>query len=186
MPLADMIQVGGELKPASLEALLKQRGGKFSIQEALEIIRSVVRGLAALHAAGLLHGDPSLRNVLRMSDRYILADPGLVRFIGDPGLCAAKWFYPRPRTGQPGDDLYAAGVILFALATGKEPWELGEATLDSFARSKHPVGQIISKACCRDATQRYQSAADMLADVEAALAQAVASKTHADSACSKG
>ena len=110
--------------------------------------------------------------------RYVLSDLGLVRRLGDPGVYATPCFYPSPRTGTPGDDLHAAGVILFTLTTGKAPKELDALRLDFYKRSKHPIFQIIANACNRDPDRRYQSAAAIIADVDAALAQAAASQNR--------
>jgi serine/threonine protein kinase len=172
MPLADLIEVGGERKAASLEALLEQRGGPLDLGEALRIVAGVLRGLVTLHSAGLLHGDPSLVNVLAFKGQYLLADPGLVRFVGDFGRWANEDFYPRPRTGRPSDDLHAVGVILHALLTGETQPKLEALTLQNYERSQLPVFQIIAKACNRNSEQRYESAVDMLANVELALPRA--------------
>ena len=158
MPLADMISVGNETKPASLEALLQQKGGKFSPLEALEAVHAILQGIKPLHDAGLQHGDPSPRNVLLLGGRYRLSDLGLVRSLGNRGIWNAP-FYPQSRTGKASDDLYAVTLILFVLIFGEGPSDL-DRRLDFCGRQEFRVFKIIAKGCSRNPELRYTSAAD--------------------------
>ena len=168
MPLADLIVVDGVKQPADLQALLLARGTFFSDVEALNILRQILCGLHSLHSAGLSHGDPSLRNIIRVNGIYVLSDPGLVRFLGDKGIYANAAFYPSPATGTASDDLYALAVVGFALTRGL-PRELNALQLERLGKSSAPLGRIIARACNRLPEKRYASAATMLQDVERAL-----------------
>jgi len=65
--------------------LILQRVGEDDLRDALtaEHVRTVAEQLARLHEAGLVHGDPTTRNV-RVGDRVSLIDFGLGYYSGDP------------------------------------------------------------------------------------------------------
>lgn len=70
----------------------------------LALLRPALDGLAAAHAAGVVHGDLSLQNIV----------------IGSDGRARLVDFAPRPDAGV-NDDLRDLGVLMHKLATGGEP-----------------------------------------------------------------
>ncbi|MHB2024165.1 MAG: Stk1 family PASTA domain-containing Ser/Thr kinase [Mycobacteriales bacterium] len=116
--LRDLLRARGQLRPA----------------EALAVMEPVLAALAAAHDAGLVHRDVKPENVLLAPDgRVKVADFGLARAVagahltGSAGLLIGTVAYLAPEQVQTGradarSDVYAAGVLLFELLTGRTPF----------------------------------------------------------------
>ena len=116
----------------TLRQLLRERGW-FSPAAALDIMTGVLDGLAAAHKSGIVHRDVKPENVLLTADgRVKVADFGLARAQAAAGQTRAGLLigtvaYVPPEqvsgevTGQSGD-VYSAGVMLFELLTGRQPF----------------------------------------------------------------
>ncbi|HEX3555264.1 MAG TPA: serine/threonine-protein kinase [Thermoanaerobaculia bacterium] len=117
---------------------LRKRVGQssFPVAEALRIADAVLRGLAALHTKGVVHRDVTPGNILFSdSDEAKLADFGLAYRLGQKetrltreGGIVGTLGYLSPeqllgREASPRSDLYAVGVVLFEMLTGKLPYE---------------------------------------------------------------
>jgi beta-lactam-binding protein with PASTA domain len=117
---------------STLRDLLHQRT-LLPPREALDIFESVLSGLAAAHAAGIAHRDVKPENVL-LGDAHSVkvADFGLARLLSDAphtksGLLigTAAYLAPEQVAGGRADfrtDVYAAGIMLFELLTGHQPF----------------------------------------------------------------
>jgi serine/threonine protein kinase len=92
--------------------------------------RAVVAGLAAIHAAGLVHGDLKPENVLRMDDgRLVVSDFGLSRAMdrmtartgagGTPGYLAPE--LARGEAVSQAADVWSLGVVLHEIFFGVRP-----------------------------------------------------------------
>jgi hypothetical protein len=112
---------GGTLRQRLRETVAVQRNG----DEVLALARSLLRALAYVHGAGVVHGDLKPGNLLLRSSRdVVLADFGGARLAGaattgqgTPLYLAPEQFHgalPSPLT-----DLFAAGAILWELAAGR-------------------------------------------------------------------
>ncbi|OAS27822.1 protein kinase domain-containing protein [Methylobacterium platani] len=111
--LAETLRTGGALPPEAVATLARRLAG----------------ALAAVHAAGLVHGDVSPENVMLCGgpDGATLIDFGVVRRAGEalPDVAfAGKWSVAAPEqlAGEPGGppaDLYALGLLLAAAARGE-------------------------------------------------------------------
>lgn len=106
----------------------------FPLSERLEILVAVADGLAAVHRAGISHGDIKPENVLLApSGRTVLTDLGLVRaayqpdteqFAGTlefmaPEIISSARF---PAAGRHLTDIYAFGVLAFRVLSGAHPF----------------------------------------------------------------
>ena len=122
----------------TLRQLLNERG-KLTPGESLDIIDSVLAGLAAAHHAGIVHRDVKPENVLLAEDgRVKVADFGLARSMTGTShtktgilMGTVAYLAPEQVTGNASDarcDVYAAGVMLFELLTGVQP-HTGESAL---------------------------------------------------------
>jgi eukaryotic-like serine/threonine-protein kinase len=116
----------------TLKELLRERG-RFSPAAALDIMAGVLDGLAAAHASGIVHRDVKPENVLLTADgRLKVADFGLARAQAAVGHTRAglligtvAYLPPEQVTGDstgPRSDVYSAGVVLFELLTGRQPF----------------------------------------------------------------
>lgn len=130
-PFIVMEHVVGLELAAVLAALGKQR---MPIGRALGILRGLLEGLAAMHAAGVLHGDVKPSNVIIAANRVVLVDLGLAHPLGPscrsrlgvvfgtpkylaPELAAGRADRPNAVT-----DVYAAAALAFELLTGRPPF----------------------------------------------------------------
>ena len=122
----------------TLRALLRERGW-LPWQEALSVLDPVLAGLAAAHRAGIVHRDVKPENVLITADgRVKVVDFGLARASAAVGntragmiLGSVSYIAPEQVTGAPTDartDVYAAGIMLFEMLTGRVPFT-GETPL---------------------------------------------------------
>lgn len=110
---------------------LEEKG--LPLAERLDILIAVADGLAAIHRAGLSHGDVKPDNVLlAASGRVVLTDLGLVRaaydreegiVAGTPDYMAPEIFAPKtPPSSRHLVDVYAFGVLAFRVLSGKQPY----------------------------------------------------------------
>ncbi|MEP6917565.1 MAG: serine/threonine-protein kinase, partial [Acidobacteriota bacterium] len=122
------------VKGQTLEDLLATNG-PFGAREAALVGLDLCRALAAVHRAGLIHGDVKAHNVMREeggrtvlmdfgSGKDIVTDPsrshlGLGDLAGTPLYLAPEVFKGQPRTKA--TDIYALGVLLYHLVTQAYP-----------------------------------------------------------------
>src|ERR1700728_266835 len=140
----------------TLRALMRERGW-LPWQEALAIIDPVLAGLAAAHQAGIVHRDVKPENVLITGDgRVKVVDFGLARASAAAGntragmiIGSVSYIAPEQVTGVPTDsrtDVYAAGIMLFEMLTGRQPYG-GETPLAvAYAHVNSdvpPVGSLV-------------------------------------------
>jgi eukaryotic-like serine/threonine-protein kinase len=116
----------------TLRDLLTERSA-LRPREALDILEGVLAGLAAAHAAGIAHRDVKPENVLLGNNYSIkVADFGLARLLTDAThtksgmlIGTAAYLAPEQVAGGRTDfraDVYAAGIMLFELLTGRQPY----------------------------------------------------------------
>ena len=106
--------------------------GTLPVEIAIHIVREMSRALAYAHGAGVIHRDVALDNIMvTFSGEVRLIDFGIARSVSDatltmPGTIVGRWTYTAPEvlTGARADqraDVYAAGVVLWELLTGRPP-----------------------------------------------------------------
>src|SRR5216684_7462491 len=169
-----------------------RRKGKLSAKEAVAIIQQICRALDAAHAEGVIHRDLKPQNVMRdPQGRVVVMDFGLARSLESEGMTQTgalvgtlEYMSPEQALGASLDqrsDLFAVGLIFYELLTGKAPYKADTAIASLMKRtharaipasdvdSSVPVSlsAIVSRCLERDPKDRYQSAADLLKDLEA-------------------
>lgn len=118
------------VKGRTLRDVLDEQGA-LPPRLALALIDPVVEGLAAAHAAGLIHRDVKPENVLIADDgRIKVGDFGLARAVTATTSTGAligtvAYLAPELVLGKAADarsDIYSAGIMLFEMLTGKQPY----------------------------------------------------------------
>jgi len=174
-----------------LGSLLRERG-RLDTAEAIEIVRQIARALDAAHAAGIVHRDVKPANVLVQGEPpdadVFLTDFGLTSAFAarsDETLSGAilgtlDYMAPEVLTGAlPGrhGDVYALGVVLYELLTGRVPFagedrEARVAAAQRGNRSPPPASDVvagvppeldavIARALHSDPSERYASAGEL-------------------------
>ncbi|MDX6255719.1 MAG: eukaryotic-like serine/threonine-protein kinase [Frankiales bacterium] len=177
----------------TLRDVIKEHG-RLSPRQALDVVAPILSALDAAHTAGIVHRDIKPENVLIAGDgRVKVADFGLARAIADSNLTATTGLligtaaYLAPEqiergTADPRTDLYAAGIVLFELLTGKPPYEGATpmAVVFKHVHERVPAPSVVRPdvprqidALVLDATQREPAdrpptAAELLEQLQAA------------------
>ncbi|MFM8495752.1 MAG: serine/threonine-protein kinase [Planctomycetia bacterium] len=133
-----------ELVPGqSLEQLLRS-GRRFTWRETVSVALAVTRALKAAHDHGVVHRDLKPANLLvadgaedDLGARVKLADFGIAKLFGGAAHTAhgnivgtAEYMAPEQAGGGPVDhrvDLYALGLVMFAMLAGRPPFSGGTA-----------------------------------------------------------
>jgi len=167
-------------KPKDLESVRKQaEGGRLPVVECLRIATVLADALDFLHRQGLTHRDIKPSNIIFVSGRPKLADVGLVTDIRPPEMVhtwvgTAGYMPPPPEPpGTAQADIYAFGMLLFVISTGRPPDFFPGLSTTLMERSGHAdflrLNAIILKACQPDCAQRYQTTAELLRALQEAL-----------------
>lgn len=162
----------------------------FSVPVAVAAALSVCRGLDAFHKAGVVHGDIGPDTACLMADGEVrLQMGGLWEAYGaspTAGAMVLPTLAPAlaPEVGKGAmpslrSDVYAVGVLLYELLTGRKPY-IGDTPLATAmrhstdptprVRSYNPsvpvvLDEIVAKAMAKDPAERYASAGEMAADL---------------------
>ena len=163
---------------------------KLSLSEILDIVIQVGEGLQAAHEHGVVHRDIKPENVLVTSKRLAkITDFGLAKWRGATTLTqsgermgTAYYMSPEQVEGKKLDyrtDLFSLGIILYEMLCGRRPFE-GDSEMAVFYELLNsqpqplarycrdlPEGleQIVMKCLAKNPEERYQSAADLVADL---------------------
>ena len=177
MELGDPLDPEWEQEPSSYKPRdlasehARSPQGRLSIRECLEIGLALTNTLDFLHRRGLAHRDIKPQNIIFVNGQPKLADLGLISEIRPPHLqrtlVGTPGYMPPPPElpGTPQSDIYALGVVLYVVSTGRHPAffpEISTSLAENVeAQEFFAVNAIILKACQPDPTHRYASASEM-------------------------
>ncbi len=153
-----------------------ESAGPLPPRMAADVCADVLAGLNVAHARGVVHRDIKPHNVLLAADGTPkLSDFGIARLdttdrsTTKTGAILGTWAYMAPeqrqgsKTVDARSDIYSVGSMLYALVTGKEPFDLysRELHVETFEGIDPVVGEVIKKATCYNMDERYQSSQEM-------------------------
>lgn len=169
---------------------LKERLGRpMALEQTLKITGQVGRALQYAHEHGIVHRDVKPSNILLARDDWaLLSDFGIAKVLESPihltqsgaFVGTPEYMSPEQGRGMPVDarcDIYALGVVLFEMLTGRPPFS-GDTPMTvllkhiseplPLPRSLNPsipeeVQQAIVKATAKEPGERYASAGEMVA-----------------------
>lgn len=159
-------------------------------QQALAIIAHVCDALHYAHQRGIIHRDIKPANILVGYDGSVkVADFGLAKvstpngdtrhFLTRSGTTLGTPHYIAPEALIPGAvtdhraDIYATGVMLYHMLTGKLPQGLFELPSIQVQGLDPRLDAVIARAMREDRDLRYATAADMRADIDSLLTQPI-------------
>ncbi|MBR1821016.1 MAG: protein kinase [Clostridia bacterium] len=177
----------------TLKEMIRQRGTihpDTAIRMAIRILAAVDHA----HRNGIVHRDIKPQNIMVDNQGQVkVADFGIARLKaaqtttteeGSNGsvLGSVHYFSPEQAKGEVADeksDLYSVGVVMYEMLTGRVPFD-GETSVSVALKhvSEEPksmrdhqegiskaLDEVVMRALCKDASKRYQSAAEMAADL---------------------
>jgi serine/threonine-protein kinase len=170
-------------------------GYRLTPERTLEIINGTLRALEYSHQAGIVHRDIKPGNVMvnRNGDVKVM-DFGIARAMNDSQatmtqtaqvIGTAQYLSPEQARGERVDarsDLYSTGCLMYELLTGKPPFTGDSPVAIAYQHVREnpvPPSQvnpelppwadpIVLKAMAKSPDDRYQSAAEMSADIQRA------------------
>ncbi|NLL63176.1 MAG: Stk1 family PASTA domain-containing Ser/Thr kinase [Ruminococcaceae bacterium] len=162
-----------------------------SWKEALHFTTQMLRALQHAHDKGIVHRDVKPQNIMLLQNGNIkVTDFGIARFsrgetrtMTESAIGSVHYISPEQARGEITDDkadIYSVGVVLYEMITGKLPFESdsavsvaimqlqNEATRPREINPQIPLGleQITLRAMQKHTKDRYQSAAEMLLDLD--------------------
>jgi CHASE2 domain-containing sensor protein len=185
MELGDPLDPGWERDPSAYRPrdlatqCARTPGHRLPARECVRIGLALCDALDFLHRQGLTHRDIKPQNIIFVNGRPKLADLGLIAEIRPPDqqrtLVGTPGYMPPPPElpGTAQADIYALGIVLYVLGTGRGTAFFPEisATLASNNASVEflALNAIIMKACQPDPASRYASALEMRRALQGAL-----------------
>ncbi len=179
--LRDLLRTGRQIQPA----------------KALTFTQGVLDALSYSHKAGIIHRDIKPANVmLTPSGDVKVMDFGIARAVADTSatmtqtaavIGTAQYLSPEQARGETVDarsDIYSAGCLLYELLTGRPPFQGDSPVSVAYQHVREapvPPSQldaevtpamdnIVLKSLAKDPADRYQTAAEMRADIGRLLA----------------
>ncbi|MEW6969539.1 Stk1 family PASTA domain-containing Ser/Thr kinase [Trueperella pyogenes] len=175
---------------------LLSNGDALPIEEAVQIVVGILSALEYSHREGIVHRDIKPGNIMLTPDGKVkVMDFGIARAIADSSATmtqtnsvvgTAQYLSPEQARGEVVDarsDLYSTGCVLFELLTGQPPFRGDSAVAVAYQHvSQLPpaptsiapdipeaLDRVVTKSLAKRREDRYQSAAQMRADLLAAI-----------------
>lgn len=170
-----------------------QEKGALSWREVVLFATQILRALQHAHEKGIVHRDIKPQNIMLLKDNKTIkvADFGIASFLNkgetrtmtDGAIGSVHYISPEQAKGEIVDnktDIYSVGVVLYEMLTGRVPFQSDSAVSVAIMQLQKeavnprkinpavPVGieQITMRAMKKKPGLRYQSAAEMLLDLD--------------------
>ncbi len=178
------------IEGVTLKEYIEERG-VITWNEALFFSIQILRALQHAHDKGIVHRDVKPQNIMLLENGTIkVTDFGIARFshsetrtMTEKAIGSVHYISPEQAKGELTDekaDIYSVGVVLYEMLTGQLPFEADSAVSVALMQVNNepklprkinpniPLGfeQITMRAMQKEPRERYQSAAEMLMDLE--------------------
>jgi serine/threonine protein kinase len=167
----------------TLAARLKR--GKLSLEDTLRYGVQIADALAAAHAKGIVHRDLKPGNIMVTKSGIKVLDFGLAKSSQDETITASRmvmgtpaYMAPEQREGGEVDvrtDIYALGLVLYEMATGKRPPQDQPAPLDALPEK---LAHVIERCLARDPDERWHAARDVQKEIQWCAKAPVPTRPH--------
>jgi serine/threonine protein kinase len=173
---------------------LNESQRRMSLEDTLKTTINICEALSYSHKRGMVHRDIKPANIMMdVNNQAILMDFGIVKIIGGTMhtvtgavMGTARYMPPEVVRSEPADqrsDIYALGITLYEMLSGKPPFEANSAMTVMMMHLNDPIPDIRSiradldpqlmpvlmKALAKDREQRYASADEFAADLRRIL-----------------
>lgn len=174
----------------TLKEFMEQQG-VIKWKDCVHFITQILRALQHAHDRGIVHRDIKPQNIMLFSDGTIkVMDFGIARFareegktISDKAIGSVHYISPEQARGDITDeksDIYSVGVMMYEMLCGVKPFDgdnpvsvalmhmQNEAPSLRSVNDSVPEGleEIVIRAMQKEAPKRYQSASEMIKDIE--------------------
>jgi serine/threonine protein kinase len=166
-----------------------------SLAQTIRIASDIAEALAVAHEHDVIHRDLKPENILvdERGNAY-LTDFGIAKRISEPSniteanAIVGTWAYLSPEQIQsidvrPQSDIYAFGILLYELLTGKHPFQGVSAAMMIIKHLQEPLPDfseerpdlpaqldtIIARATAKEVDERYANILDLIADLKAVV-----------------
>lgn len=168
-----------------------EQQGVLKWRDAVHFTIQILKALQHAHDRGIVHRDIKSSNVMLLSDGTIkVMDFGIARFnrennktMSEKTIGSVHYISPEQARGDITDersDIYSVGVALYEMLTGRKPFDgdtpVSIALMHMQSTPKKPseinstiaegLEQIVMRAMQKDPAQRYQTAGEMIKDLE--------------------
>ncbi|MEG2843740.1 MAG: protein kinase, partial [Ruthenibacterium sp.] len=176
----------------TLKDYMEYRKEPLTYKETLHFITQTLLALQHAHQKGIVHRDIKPQNIMLLADGNIkVMDFGIARFsrsenqtMTDKAIGSVHYISPEQAKGDVTDlkaDIYSVGVMMYEMLSGRLPFESDSAVsvaIKQISDTPTPIRTINSavpealaaitqKAMAKEPRERYQSAGEMLSDLEA-------------------
>ena len=176
-----------------LKDYIRQKGALHPI-EAVRIMMQIVSAIAAAHQNRIIHRDIKPQNILIDKEGNVkITDFGIAVALSDTSLTQTNTLlgsvhYLSPEQARGGmatvqTDIYALGIVLYELLTGKVPFDGESAVSIALKHFQEPLPTIVNpkamipqslenivlKATAKDPMHRYKSCYEMFQDLKTCL-----------------